>query len=365
MSVNAEQLKVKVQALVTWWKATRVARALRQYSLANGALLSGGITYRAIFSLFAGIALGFTIFVRVLGGDDELKNSVIESLNTAVPGLIATGDQQGILPVDRLVLSTSMNVTSIIAICVLLWSVITAMESVRSSVRAMFALPPGGSRAFSAKLRSFSAFIAVGIGVLLSSLAGIGANTLGRYLQRWIDLGALSTFGVTLGSFLVTVIFDGLVFMMVLWLLAGVRPGRRDMLIGAAVVAVGFAVIRYLGTSVVVGSAANNPLFATGAVLITILVWLYMCARILLTAAAVAANPPLSLLDQLEDEKFARHEVAKHRSNSAASAQSPNEAVGEVSQEEAARQGKRPLRKSIFIGMAAAFIGFVVGKRRN
>lgn len=351
----------KVKSLAQLWQGTRIARALRRYGLANGSLLCGGITYRAIFSLFAAIALAFTVFVRVLGDDDTLKNQVIESVNTAVPGLIATGDQNGILPVDKLVLSTSMNITSVIAIAVLLWSVITAIESVRTSVRVMFSLPPNGQRQIADKLRSLAAFGCVVVGVLISSIAGIAANTFGHYIENWIDLGTVGSAFLTFGSLLITAVFDALVFVMIVRLLAGVKARPRDLWIGAGIAAVGFSVIRYLGTSVVVGSAARNPLFATGAVLITVLIWLYLCARILLTAAAFTANPPLSLLEQLDDEDHAKQQVLEHKQLSGSPGAKPQD-ITQV-QRQLAERDRRARSFAWKTAIGASAVGYALGAR--
>lgn len=362
-----EQLIERVQTLNKLWQGTRVARALRRYGLANGPLLCGGITYTAVFSLFAAIALGFTMLVRVLGDNDELKKQVIESVNTAVPGLIATDGQTGILPVDKLVLSTGMNITSIIAIAVLLWTVISAIEAVRTSVRTMFSLPPNGGKQFSDKLRSLASFVCVVLGVLVSSIAGIAANTLGNYIEDWVNLGRFSSLLFAGGSYLISAVFDALVFVMIVRLLAGIKPPSRDLWLGAAISAIGFSVIRYLGTSVVVGSAARNPLFATGAVLITVLVWLYLCARILLTAAAITANPPLSLLEQLSDENRAKARIEEHKKLSSSPGirpQDKDEVVAALASRNS-RENGFPWRPAL-LGTAGGFLlGLLTGTRRG
>ena len=64
------------------------------------------------------------------------------------------------------------------------------------------------------------------------------------------------------------------------------------MLRGAAIAATGLGVVRTLGTTVVAGSVSNNPLFTSVAVLVTLLVWVNLIARIMLLAAAWTADPP-------------------------------------------------------------------------
>ncbi|WP_435299575.1 YihY/virulence factor BrkB family protein [Timonella sp. A28] len=297
----------------SWWQRTRLARALRKFTLANGTILAGGITYRAVFSLVAALTISFTVFVRFVGDDEDLRQQVVETVNTAVPGLIDDGDTPGLLPVDALVMSSGMTFASIAASLILLWSVVTAMDSVRSSVRVMFSLPPKGAGAVTAKLRSFIGFVAVAAAVLLSSVAGVVLNSAVQFFDRYIDVGSLDTVLVTLGSYVVTVCLDMLAYFLVIRVLASIKVTFRDFLWGAGVVAVGFAIIRFLGTSFVVGSASNNALFASAAVIVTILIWLYLCARILLTAAAITANPPLYLLDTMADETTAHEAIQAAR----------------------------------------------------
>jgi membrane protein len=347
------QTKDIAQDLLARWKNSRLARALKQYTLANGALLCGGITYKALFSLFAALTIGFTVFVRVLGNNVELRDSVVEAINNAVPGLIADSDHRGILSIDDLVVSTGLNLTSIIAFGVLLWAVITCMDAVRASVRAMFSLPPKGATAIGAKLRSLAAFVCVAVGILLSSVAGVFANSVGRIFDDSRPLGAVTSVALNLGSHLATLLFDAAVFVLIVRLLAGVKLPRRDLLIGAVTSAIGFAVIRYLGTSVVVGSATNNPLFATGAVLVTILVWLYMCSRILLTASALAANVPLEQLEKIERDLSGVTHDPKADDVTAQSADGVLEPIA------AAPKSRRPA----LIAAVAGFIGGIMFAR--
>jgi len=87
-------------------------------------------------------------------------------------------------------------------------------------------------------------------------------------------------------------VVDAATFVLVVVVLAGLHPPRRDLLRGALIAAVGIGVVRVLGTGVVASSAGHNPLFASFAVLVTLLVWVNLLARIVLLAAAWTADPP-------------------------------------------------------------------------
>ena len=74
--------------------------------------------------------------------------------------------------------------------------------------------------------------------------------------------------------------------------LAGEHAPWRDLRWGAVIAGVGIGVVRILGTEVVAGSVNKNPLFTSVAVIVTLLVWVNLIARIVLLAAAWTADPP-------------------------------------------------------------------------
>jgi membrane protein len=117
-------------------------------------------------------------------------------------------------------------------------------------------------------------------------------------------LGGLdSVLGATFGGIVVGVI-ENLVggyvssslkevagFLLIVVVLAGIRPPWRDLRQGALIAGVGLGVVRVLGTSVVSGSVGSNPVLASFAVIVVLLLWLNLVARIVLLAAAWTADP--------------------------------------------------------------------------
>ena len=43
-------------------------------------MLTGGIAYAALFSVFAALTIGYTVFMAVLGGNDELRQTVLDTV---------------------------------------------------------------------------------------------------------------------------------------------------------------------------------------------------------------------------------------------------------------------------------------------
>ncbi|WP_170982082.1 YihY/virulence factor BrkB family protein [Cellulosimicrobium cellulans] len=284
--------RARVDALVERWKDSRPGRATYRYLYARGALLCGGIAYSALFSLFAALTIGYTVFMRVLGGREELMDVVFGEINELVPGLIALDGEPGEIRPDQLLLDSGLSVTSVVAGVVLLFSVVSFMYHLRGAVRTMFGVSDVGQRPVLARARALLGFFLLALFLLVSAVAGIAVTSLGNQILEAIGLSGGPAVLVTGAGLVVSVLLDALVVVVVVRLLAGVRVRRRDLLVGSLTAAVGFGVLRYLGSSFVESSATRNALLASFAVLVTLLLLVNFTARILLAVCAWMANPP-------------------------------------------------------------------------
>lgn len=289
-------LIARVTALLAWWQRTRPARANARFGSAGGGVLTGGIAYAALFSVFAGLTIGYTAFMAVLGGNEELRQTVLDTVDANLPGLVDTGgDSTGLIDPSSLEFSRGLGIASIIAFVVLLMSAISAMAALRTAVRAMFGEDPaGGDNAVIGKLRQLGAFVGMALAILLSAVLSIGTTTAADWLLGLVGLedstaGAITVRGL---GILVALVVDAATFCLIVVLLSGLRPAWKDLRGGALIAGVGLGVVRVLGTSVVAGSASSNPILTSFAVIVTLLVWMNLIARIVLLAAAWTADPP-------------------------------------------------------------------------
>lgn len=290
----ASGIVAKAKAAAEWWKSTRPGRMLARVGVARGNLLAGGIAYAALFSLFAALALGFTIFMLLLGNNVALRDQVLSTLNTALPGIIDDGSGGLIAPED-LVLDTAITPTSVVATGVLLWSALAMMEALKHSIRAMFGIVVTSENPVLQRLRSLVGFVVLALSVLVTSVLSLAVSSLGGTVLDAIGVeGALTATLLRLASLLVALLVDGAVYVLLFTFVAGVRVPRRDLLLGAGLGAVGSGVLRVAGTSLIGG--AGNPLLASAAALITILLWVNLVARVTLHVAAFTANPPAPVL---------------------------------------------------------------------
>lgn len=282
----------RAKAVLAWWQRTRPARANARFGARGGGVLTGGIAYSALFSVFAALTIGYTVFMAVLGGNDELRQRVLDTVNASLPGLIDTGDGTGMIDPDDLVLSGGLTLTGIIAVAVLLFSAMSAMAALRTAVRAMFSDERPGDNVVLSKARELGGFAGMAFAVLFSALVTTAVGSVASWVLDILGWGGSTTVVLRGLGILVAFVIDAATFLLIVKVLAGENPPWRDLRWGAVIAGVGIGVVRILGTSVVAGSVSKNPLFTSVAVIVTLLVWINLIARIALLAAAWTADPP-------------------------------------------------------------------------
>ncbi|WP_454293960.1 YihY/virulence factor BrkB family protein [Salana multivorans] len=273
---------------------TRLWRMNTRYGSVRAAQLAGGIAYAGLLSVFAALAIAFTVFMRLLSGRPEILDAVVGAIDEALPGVMVTADNpNGLLEPSQLVVGDGgLSLTTVIAVVTLLLSALGVMGALASSLRAVFGIvaPPGN--VVVSKLRDLGGFVLLGTAVLATAALGIGAGTAGAWVTQM--LGLESSFGALLVrglGILAAFAVDTLVFAALIRFVAGARPLPRDLWLGAGIGAVGTGALRLLGTSVV-GGASDNPVLASAVGLVTLLLWMNLAARIALYVAAFTANPP-------------------------------------------------------------------------
>lgn len=271
----------------------RLLRAFQRYGVAKGALLSGGIAYSAIFSIAAALTISLTVFMAVLGQNDELRETVFDGINEAMPGILKTDDDpSGLIAPESLIMDTAFNLATFIAMGVLLWTALSVMNALKVSIRAMFGISKLPENFILLKARDLLAFVGLALGVLLGSILTSAAGTLGSTILEFIGVeGTIAQWSIRIASLAIAFLVDFAVIALLFRYTAGARPPRKDLFLGAALGALGTSVVRFLGTSVL-GSVADNPVLAPFAAIATLLLWVNFVTRIVLIAAAFTANPP-------------------------------------------------------------------------
>ncbi|WP_245993532.1 YihY/virulence factor BrkB family protein [Xylanimonas allomyrinae] len=273
------------------WVGSRPGRALSWYGARSGAQLCGGIAYSALFSLFAALTLGWTVFSASLGANDALRAAVLDQVDTWVPGLVGT-EPGDLVPPDALLLRGGLTWTTVIAVVVLLVSALGVMGALRASVRAMFDIPPAQGNPVAARLWQLAGFAVLGVGMLASAVASVASHSVGAVVESALGGSEPAVWAVRVGGAAVGVVLDAVVVAAIVWLVGGARPARRDLVVASVATGLVAGALRWVGTSVIVGSAGANALLAPFAAIVTILVLVNFLARVLLLACAWLHDPP-------------------------------------------------------------------------
>ncbi|GEL95686.1 YihY/virulence factor BrkB family protein [Cellulomonas composti] len=280
-------------AAFDWWQRSRPGRALVRFGARGGRVLTGGIAYAALFSVFAVLTIGWSVFTAIVGNNEELLNRMLRAIDSVLPGLVDTPESEGLIDPSDLQLTVTTSVAGVVAVGVLVLSALAATAALRTGVRAMFGHEAvGPEAAVMGRVRALGGLIAIALAVVLSALL---TTAFGTVLHWVLDLLGWSGSGNLLlraGGLAVAFTIDAAMFVLIVVVLGGEDPPRRDLLLGSVFAATAMGVIRYLGTSVVSGAIDRTPVLATFAVAVTLLLWVNLMARIVLLVAAWVADPP-------------------------------------------------------------------------
>ncbi|GAA3588762.1 hypothetical protein GCM10022198_10550 [Klugiella xanthotipulae] len=280
-----KQVQGRVERLIEWVKTFRVVRVFLHFGKRGGNLLSAGMSFQAVFALFAALYVGFATLGLAIAGNTELQHAIVEQLNTLVPGLIG---EQGATSLDSLIQAEILGWTGALAAVSLISVAVGWLATAREAIRRMMAVPVVPSNAFLLKLRDFGLAAVLAVGIVISAVLMILSSSLLTTVLTCVGVAEDSWFFGTLTrvvALLVMFVFDAILLMSIYRVLSGVRVNRGILIRVSVVGGAALAVIQLLGSQLASG-AGNNPLLASFATLIGILVWFNLICRILLLGAA-------------------------------------------------------------------------------
>ncbi len=260
-----------------------MVRAYLLYSEHRGSMLADSITYRALFSVFAGVLLGFSIAALWLGGNPDAMRALAESLDTVLPGL---SDIVDVSAIDGL--SAGFTVAGIASIAGLVGAAIGAIGSLRAALLTLDDRAVDQTSGILVVLRKL--FVAIcfgGLLVLAAAASFLGSLGLG-FVADVLGFSEESTLGQTLARIVgIVIVFgiDTVAVALVFRLLSDVRAPRRDFWAGAMLGGAGLVVLQEL-SGLFVRGAGSNPLLGAFAALIALLLWFNLSAQVLLIASS-------------------------------------------------------------------------------
>jgi len=271
----------RVQA---WALRRRLVRAFLLYSDSKGPVLAASVTYRALFSLFAAVLLGFSAAAIWLRGRPELWDALIGAVDNVIPGLV--GDDGVISPSD-LDAPGPITIAGIVAVIALIGAAIGAIQTTRTAIRMMAGTVSDQTAIWWLLLRDLAFAAAVGALFAVSAVVTFLGSAFATTVLDWvgIDSGFLAALTTRVITIVVTFALDTALIALLFVLLSGAHAPRRALWGGALVGGAGLVVLQQL-SGLFVGGAPSNPLLTSFASLIALLLWLNLSAQVVLIACA-------------------------------------------------------------------------------
>jgi membrane protein len=291
------RLRGPVRRVNGWWRWVTKLRPYRvwtQFSHNDGNLRTAGMAYQSLFAVFAALWVAFSIAGIWLTSDPAIFQALVKIINEAIPGLIQNGSETGVVSQDSLrTLGTAFGWTSIVALVGLLWTAVAWLYYTRQAVRAMFDLERDERNYALQKITDFG--LAIVFGLLLIVSASVSVITTEALSTVFALLGIGNTsfwfdFFARVIGFAISIALNYVVLIAMFRVLSRVAIPWRGLLIGPVLGAAALSGLSALG-GYLIGGATKNPLLATFAVFVGLLLWFNLiCRVILLTAAWVAVG---------------------------------------------------------------------------
>jgi len=277
-----------VTTLVARLREGRPWRAWKRYGDARGSVLAAGVGYFAFFSIFPATALAFAVFGFFLRGHPELLGSITDQLNQNLPGFVRDAQHPDGIIVVQAPGATALTVTGVIAFLTLVLAGMGWLGAVRDGIRSVFGAPRSAGGMISTKLRDLGVLVTLGVGIAMSAVLTSAVGGAAGWIAG--QLGVPGKGGIlTIAGLSVSVLADTGLMLVLLRVVSGVVVPWREMLPGALVGGVGFSLLK-ISAAALLPRLTANPFFASFAIVVGLLIWLNLIARLTLISAAWAAN---------------------------------------------------------------------------
>ncbi|MCW2880084.1 MAG: rane protein-like protein [Sphaerisporangium sp.] len=268
---------------VRWPWLDHLIRTVHRYQSQRGDRLAGAVTYFAFLSFFPVLALAFALFGYVVTVRPDALRTLITAINQQLPGLA------GQLHLDQL--ASARASAGLIGLLGLLYAGLGAVDALRDALHDICVSCEPPVNWFVGKLRDLVALLLMGLTIVVSVLVGGIAVQATGVILGWLGLegSVVAAALVRTAGVLIGVAADMLVFLVVLGWLAKVEKPFPIILRGALLGAIGFGLLKQLAT-LLLSHTLGNPIYGTFAVVVGLLIWINLAARLTLYVAAWTAT---------------------------------------------------------------------------
>lgn len=271
-----------------------IMKMLDRYGSQGGNQFAAGITYFSVLAIFPIFMLVVAVTATVLANrpdlmaelEQQISDSVSGDLGNSITELLHTAIEQ------RAAMYGIGGLTT-------LWSGLGWMNNLRIGISAMWNLDPNDAPGnfFTKKLSDLLGLIGLLVAMIIAfgvTAAGSSGLTQKIFEQVGIDSFPGMDAVIVLAGIVIGLIANFLVFWWMVAFLPRTKVPTKSGLIGAAIGAVAFELIKQLST-VIMSSAAGNPAGAVFGPVIVLMVVMYLIWRVVLYVSAWMATTHESL----------------------------------------------------------------------
>ncbi|GAA3227782.1 YihY/virulence factor BrkB family protein [Actinocorallia longicatena] len=267
-----------------WPWFDHLARAWVRFEDKRGSQLAAALTFYAFLSFFPLLALAYALLGYVVNISETTQEYLIKAMEDYLPGLADKLDVQQI--------AQARQGAGVIGLIGLALAGLGWVASLRASIRDLWDQDPNGAgNYFLVKGRDLLILLFLGL-MLICSVAATTVTT--SLTNQFLDLIGMSGSSggavlVVLAAPMVALVFNTIIFLVLYTRLSGTNAHWRHVFKGAMLAAVGFEVLKTFA-ALLLSRTANNPVYASFAVLIGVLIWMNLVSRLTFYAAAWTAT---------------------------------------------------------------------------
>ncbi|MFF2297686.1 YihY/virulence factor BrkB family protein [Arthrobacter bambusae] len=264
-------------------------RAFNLYNLRHGPLLSAGIGFTMFFSITGLLATGFAVTGLVLNGQPQLVDSIVSSVATAAPGLLKTNGGNGLVDPHDLLNPTGLGWTAAIAAVVTVFTALGWIAGIREGLRGVIGLDPVQENPLLMKARDAGTLLLLGAALVVSAGVSLVFGTAAGWIIERLGLADAVAGPVTwLVRTAVPLVLNWATAVIMFRFAGRLKLRRRAFLEGTVLAGVGTTILQIFSTELL-ANAGRNPILASFAIIIGLLIWFNLVSQVYLVSGAWAA----------------------------------------------------------------------------
>lgn len=280
-----ERVAAVLRGLRARWRwFDHLGRAYDRYRRHRGDRLAASLAFYGFLSFFPLIALAFAVTGYLVGISPAVRDYATRAIWEVLPGLADS------LQVTQI--AQAKAGAGVFGIVGLAWSGLGWIGVWRESLRTMWVgFPEEDRNPVLKKLTDLAVLFVLGVTLLASVTLSSLTTSATHAVLDWAGLARV--FGAAtvlrLASVAAAIAANTLIFLVLFSRLSGTRAPWRRLLRGCVFGAVGFEALKLAGT-VLLEHVVRNPLYASFAVMVGLLLWINVVSRFVLFTAAWTAT---------------------------------------------------------------------------